>query len=100
MELKRIISHREGKFEEFFFFRSLKYTLIQLHSVSGILGYKINFDTNGDVEFNLTLLDMQPIGKLMFGSGFFRGVWKGISGIRDFPKKQCWIRETLTEYEI
>ena len=48
-----------------FFFRSLKYTLIQLHSVSGILGYKINFDTNGDAEFNLTLLDMQPIGKLM-----------------------------------
>ena len=48
-----------------FFFRSLKYTLIQLHSVSGILGYKINFDSNGDAEFNLTLLDMQPIGKLM-----------------------------------
>ena len=36
-----------------------------MHSVSGILGYKINFDTNGDAEFNLTLLDMQPIGKLM-----------------------------------
>lgn len=26
-----------------------------------ILGYKIHFDTNGDAEFNLTLLDMQPI---------------------------------------
>ena len=99
MELKRIISHREGKFEEFFFSK-FEIHVNQLHSVSGILGYKINFDTNGDVEFNLTLLDMQPIGKLMFGSGFFRGVWKGISGIRDFPKKQCWIRETLTQYEI
>ena len=39
--------------------------LIQLHSVSGILGYKINFDTNGDAEFNLTLLDMQLTGKRM-----------------------------------
>ena len=51
--------------ELFFNFWSLKYTLIQLHSVSGILGYKINFDTNGDAEFNLTLLDTQPIGKRM-----------------------------------
>ena len=53
-----------------FFFRSLKYTLIQLHSVSGILGYKINFDTNGDAEFNLTLLDTQPIGKRMLIMAF------------------------------
>ena len=30
---------------------------------SGILGYKIHFDKNGDAEFNLTLLDMQPIRK-------------------------------------
>ncbi|XP_068761980.1 LOW QUALITY PROTEIN: atrial natriuretic peptide receptor 1-like [Montipora capricornis] len=28
-----------------------------------ILGYKIHFDTNGDAEFNMTLLDMQSIGK-------------------------------------
>lgn len=30
----------------------------------GILGYKIHFDTNGDAEFNLTLLDMQTMRKL------------------------------------
>ena len=53
------------KLESWKVFRSLKYTLIQLHSVSGILGYKINFDTNGDAEFNLTLLDMQLTGKRM-----------------------------------
>ena len=52
------------------FFWSLKYTLIQFHSVSGILGYKINFDTNGDAEFNLTLLDTQPIGKRMLIMAF------------------------------
>ena len=88
--MKRIISHRECTFEEarsksrfggeicssdlnmhqrlsvrFYVYSFLLYTLIQLHSVSGILGYKINFDSNGDAEFNLTLLDMQPIGKLM-----------------------------------
>ena len=74
--------------------------LIQLHSVSGILGYKINFDTNGDAEFNLTLLDMQLTGKRMLILVFFRGDRKGIPGTRDLPKKQHWIRETLTEYEI
>lgn len=31
--------------------------------VLGILGYKIHFDKNGDAEFNMTLLDMQAIGK-------------------------------------
>ena len=31
---------------------------------SGILGYKIHFDTNGDAVFNLTLLDMQAMRKL------------------------------------
>lgn len=30
----------------------------------GILGYKIHFDSNGDAEFNLTLLDMQAMRKL------------------------------------
>ena len=98
--MKRIISHREANSKSFFFFRSLKDTLIQLHSVSGILGYKINFDTNGDAEFNLTLLDMQLTGKRMLILVFFPGDWKGIPGTRDLPKKQRWIRETLTEYEI
>ena len=32
----------------------------------GILGYKIHFDSNGDAEFNLTLLDMQLVGMQVF----------------------------------
>ena len=69
-----------------FFFRSLKYTLIQLHSVSGILGYKINFDTNGDAEFNLTLLDMQPIGKRMLIMAFSGACERIFLGSGIYPK--------------
>ena len=32
----------------------------------GILGYTIHFDSNGDAEFNLTLLDMQLVGMQVF----------------------------------
>ena len=42
---------------------------LNAHSVvcfSGILGYKIHFDSNGDAEFNLTLLDMQLVGMQVF----------------------------------
>ena len=69
-----------------FFFRSLKYTLIQLHSVSGILGYKINFDTNGDAEFNLTLLDTQPIGKRMLIMAFSEASGRIFLGSGTYPK--------------
>ena len=68
------------------FFWSLKYTLIQLHSVSGILGYKINFDTNGDAEFNLTLLDMQPIGKRMLIMAFSGACGRIFLGWGIYPK--------------
>ena len=42
---------------------------LNAHSVVcflGILGYKIHFDSNGDAEFNLTLLDMQLVGMQVF----------------------------------
>ena len=42
---------------------------LNAHSVvwfSGILGYKIHFDSNGDAEFNLTLLNMQLVGMQVF----------------------------------
>ena len=40
--------------------------MVQLFVFLGILGYKIHFDSNGDAEFNLTLLDMQLVGMQVF----------------------------------
>ena len=55
-----------GKYTLSFKFQTVRTFRFLSFFFPGILGYKIHFDTNGDAEFNLTLLDMQPIGEQFF----------------------------------
>ena len=72
------------------FFSKFEIHVNSVHSVSGILGYKINFDTNGDAEFNLTLLDMQqPIGKRMLILAFSGASARVFPGLGIYPKSSA-----------